>query len=74
MVAVRCDFAEALARGVATQRADAVVAAQGKRPWRTIHWREGSKGWLGGRFVAVRCWRVRADGTRRIGWLAARGG
>jgi SRSO17 transposase len=69
VVAVRCDFAVAVERGAAPQRADAVVAAQGKRSWRTIHWREGSKGWLGGQFVAVRCWRVRADGTRRIGWL-----
>jgi SRSO17 transposase len=69
VVAVRCDFAVAVERGAAPQRADAVVAAQGKRLWRTIHWREGSKGWLGGRFVAVRCWRVRADGTRRIGRL-----
>ena len=32
-------------------------------------WREGSKGWLAGRFVAVRCWRVTSDGRRRIGWL-----
>src|SRR3954467_12825014 len=30
--------------------------------------RAGARG-AGGRFVAVRCWRVRADGTRRIGWL-----
>ena len=74
VVAVRCDFAVAVERGAAPQRADAVVAAQGKRSWRTIHWREGSKGWLR--------WPVRggprlagdgADGTRRIG-LADRGG
>src|SRR5512147_2407522 len=31
VVAVRCDFAVALERGAATQRADAVVAAQGER-------------------------------------------
>src|SRR4029078_724506 len=73
VVAVRCDFAVALERGAAPQRADAVVAAQGKRLWRTLHWREGSKGWLGGRFVAVRCWRVRAGGTRRIRGLVGGG-
>jgi SRSO17 transposase len=69
VVAVRCDFAVTLARAAATQRTDVVIAAQPKRQWRTIRWREGSKGWLGARFVAVRCWRVRADGQRRIGWL-----
>lgn len=70
VVAVRCDFAVAWPRtAAATQRAETVIAAQEKRQWRTIHWREGSKGWLRGRFVAIRCWRVRANGTRRIGWL-----
>ena len=75
VVAVRCDFPVTLQRAAtATQRAETVIAAQEKRRWRTIHWREGSKGWLGGRFVALRCWRVRADGTRRIGWLIGEDG
>ena len=75
VVAVRCDFAVTLQRSAATtQRAETVIAAQEKRWWRTIHWREGSKGWLRGRFVALRCWRVRADGTRRIGWLIGEDG
>jgi SRSO17 transposase len=70
VVAVRCDFPVALRqRGGPTQRADAVVAAQPKSGWRTVRWREGSKGWLSGRFGALRCWRVRADGKRRVGWL-----
>jgi len=69
VVAVRCDFQVALERRGPARRADTVVAAQGKGRWRTIRWREGSKGWLRGRFVAVRCWRVTADGRRRIGWL-----
>ncbi|HTU21558.1 MAG TPA: hypothetical protein VMG10_26210 [Gemmataceae bacterium] len=34
-----------------------------------MRWREGSKGWLAAKAVAVRCWRVNADGTRRMGWL-----
>jgi SRSO17 transposase len=74
VVAVRCDFAVAVERGAAPRRADAVVAARSRRSWRTIHWREGSKGWLGGRFVALRGWRVRADGPRRIGWLIGEDG
>jgi SRSO17 transposase len=70
VVAVRSDFPVALSRrGGPTQRADAVVAAQPPSGWRTIRWREGSKGWLSGRFVARRCWRVRPDGKRRAGWL-----
>jgi SRSO17 transposase len=69
VVAVRCDFAVAAGRVAPGQRAGVLVAAQAKRPWRTVRWREGSKGWLGGRFVAVRCWRVLSDGSRRVGWL-----
>jgi hypothetical protein len=68
--AVRCDFPVALQRrGRATCRADVTVAAQAASAWRSVRWREGSKGWLHGRFVALRCWRVRPDGKRRAGWL-----
>jgi SRSO17 transposase len=71
VVAVRGDFKVARGRAAADvpQRIDALVAALPAAGWRTIRWREGSKGWLGGRFVALRCWRVRSDGGRRIGWL-----
>jgi SRSO17 transposase len=70
VVAVRADFRVALSRrGGAVQRADAVVTAQPASAWRTVRWREGSKGWLSGRFVARRCWRVTVDGKRRVGWL-----
>jgi SRSO17 transposase len=45
--------------------------------WRTIRWRQGTQGWLRKKCVAVRCWRVTADGQRHVGWLvgerAARG-
>src|SRR5262249_54849048 len=49
VVAVRCDFPVALARGRSApgQRADAVVAARPAGAWRVVRWREGSKGWLG---------------------------
>ena len=70
VVAVRCDFPMAGSRrGGTAQRVDAVVAAQPASAWRTVRWRQGSQGWLHGRFVALRCWWVRPDGRRRAGWL-----
>ena len=70
VVAVRKDFTVALsARGGPTQRAEAVLGSLGRRVWRSIAWREGSKGWLRARFAAVRCWRVDGQGRRRMGWL-----
>jgi SRSO17 transposase len=70
--AVRCDFAVSLSRrGGVVQRADVVVGALAARSWRTVAWREGSQGWLRGRFVAVRAWRIRSSGHRRAGWLIA---
>ncbi len=69
VVAVRGDFPVALTRrGGPAQRAAAVVAAHPASGWRTVRGREGTKGWLRGRFVALRCWRVRPDGKRRAGW------
>jgi len=71
VVAVRVNFAVATARrsGEPSQRADALVGALTAGAWRSIRWREGSKGWLRGRFAAVRCWRVTTDGARHVGWL-----
>jgi SRSO17 transposase len=69
VAAVRCDFSVALGRFTPEQRADTLIAAQGKRWWRAVRWREGSNGWLRAKVVALRCWRVASDGTRRIGWL-----
>jgi SRSO17 transposase len=74
VAAVRCDFKVALSDRAEAQRVDAVVAAQAARSWRTIRWREGSKDWLRGRFVALRCWRVLPDGRRRLGWLIGEDG
>src|SRR3989454_2247356 len=60
-----------------TQRVDQVVSAVPRRQWRTIRWRHGSKGWLRKKCVAVRGWRITAEGEAHIGWLlgerAARG-
>src|SRR5512142_2312831 len=70
VVAVRADFTMATdRRGQRTPRADRLVEAQPARSWRSVTWREGSKGWLRGRFVAIRGWRTTAAGRRRIGWL-----
>ena len=59
------------------QRADQALAAVPRCQWRTIRWRHGTKGWLRKKFVAVRAWRLTAEGEAHIGWLvgerAARG-
>jgi len=74
VVAVRRDFAVALSpRGGPAARADVLVQRQPKRAWRSVRWREGSKGWLRAPVVAVRGWRVRPDGKRRAGWLIGEG-
>jgi SRSO17 transposase len=74
VVAVRRDFAVAPGQFAPAQRAEALLAARGQRRWRAVRWRQGSAGWLRARVVAVRCWRVTADGTRRIGWLIGEDG
>ena len=78
-VAVRADVAVRPKRQEAPprQRADQVLAALPRCPWRTIRWRQGAKGWWRKKFVAVRAWRVTAEGELHVGWLlgerAARG-
>jgi len=71
VVAVRADFQVVLSRSARAvpQRAEVVIAAQAARRWQTLYWKEGSRGWLKARFIAIRCWRVDGHGVRRIGWL-----
>lgn len=69
VAAIRADFTVATSRTAPAQRADQLLALQPKRAWVTLHWKEGSTGWLKARFIAVRCWRVDGQGQRRIGWL-----
>ncbi len=72
VAAVRADFSVARSRrGGAKQRADALVQAQPASAWRSVRWREGSRGWMRAPWLALRCWRVKADGRRRAGWLLA---
>ena len=71
VVGVRVDFQVVGTRKTTSplQRADQVLQALPRRQWRTIRWRQGSKGWLRKKFVAVRCWRVTTEGQRHVGWL-----
>ena len=68
---VPCDFSVILEDDAEddVQRADAVIHEVPRRQWRTIRWREGTKGWLRKKFVAVRAYRS-LDGERKtLGWL-----
>ncbi len=69
VAAVRKDFQVALTSAGPAQRVEKVLAALPQRRWRTLRWREGSKGWLKGRFCALRCWREPSAGVRVPGWL-----
>jgi SRSO17 transposase len=79
LVAIRADFQVRQKRRGAppSQRADQVLAMLPRRQWRTVRWRHGTQGWLRKKFVAVRRWRITAEGQAHIGWLlgerAARG-
>jgi SRSO17 transposase len=70
VAAVRKNFQVALSADGPARAAEDVLAEQPARSWRTIRWREGSKGWLVGRFCAIRCWRVPSENAERVeGWL-----
>jgi SRSO17 transposase len=69
--AVPCDFTVILEDDPeeSIQRADAALHQIPRRKWPTIRWREGTKGWLRKKFVAVRAYRT-LDGERKtLGWL-----
>jgi SRSO17 transposase len=70
VVAIRSDFPVAIGcHDAPAQRIDAVLETLPASTWRTVRWRQGSREWLRGRFVALRCWRVTTDGQRHRGWL-----
>jgi SRSO17 transposase len=71
VVGVRADFRVSLQRKATSpaHRADRLLQALPRWQWRTIRWRQGTKGWLRKKFVAVRGWRITSDGQRHIGWL-----
>jgi SRSO17 transposase len=67
--AVRANFSVTLTRQGPGKWAEQALGELPLAHWRTIPWREGSKGWLRAKFVALRCWRIDGDGTRHKGWL-----
>ncbi len=71
VVEVRANFRVRLQRGATAplRDASAVIAALPKRQWRTVRWKEGIRGWLKARFIALRSWRVDGQGQRHFGWL-----
>src|ERR671914_794711 len=48
---------------------DQARAALPRSLWGTIRWRQGSKGWLRKKFVALYCWRRTRNGAVGEGWL-----
>src|ERR671918_53335 len=69
VVGVRADFRISLATQAPRRRADQVLAALPRSLWGTIRWRQGSKGWLRKKFVALYCWRRTRNGAVGEGWL-----
>src|SRR6266704_2792519 len=71
VVGVRADFRVSGQRKATSPaaRADQLLQALPRWQWRTIRWRQGTKGWLRKKFVAVRCWRTTRGGQRQVGWL-----
>ena len=68
---VPCDFPVIVVEDpeASVQRADAVMHGIPRRKWKTIRWREGTKGWLGKKFVAVRAYRTVDGEVKKLGWL-----
>jgi SRSO17 transposase len=79
VVGVRRDFRVSVGHAARSpvRRVEELLRTVPRWQWRTVRWRQGAKGWLRKKCVAVRCWRVTADGQRHVGWLvgerAARG-
>jgi SRSO17 transposase len=71
VVGVRTDFGVSVGHAATTPvwRADELLHSVPRWQWHTIRWRQGTKGWLRKKFVAVRCWRITSDGQRHAGWL-----
>ena len=70
-VAVPCDFSvEVLGQAAqGSRRAEVVLKEWPRAAWQTIPWREGTKGWLRKKFLAVRAYRTLAGERQQLGWL-----
>ena len=71
VVAVPCDFRVEVEAdpSLGIRRADEVLKTLPRRQWKTICWREGSKGKLRKKFVALRAWRTLDGRRKQLGWL-----
>jgi SRSO17 transposase len=71
VVGVRADFRVSPQRKATSpsRRVDQRLQALPCWQWRTIRWRQGTKGWRRKQFVAVRGWRVTCEGQWHVGWL-----
>lgn len=68
---VPCDFTVILEDDpeAGIQRADTVMHQRPRGEWKTVRWREGTKGWLRRKFIAVRAYRVVEGERKTLGWL-----
>jgi SRSO17 transposase len=66
---VPCDFLVVKDNDSVIQRADVIMSNVALQKWRTIRWREGTKGWLSKRFMAIRGYRVVGGERKTLGWL-----
>jgi len=71
VVAVPCNFHVIVKgqRSKGSRRADEVVKTLPLSNWETISWREGSKGWLRKKFIAIRVYRSLERRPIKLGWL-----
>ena len=71
VVAVSCDF-HVEVKGQAERgmhRADTVLKGVARSAWKAVAWREGSKGWLRKKFVALRVYRTLEGQRKQLGWF-----
>ena len=71
VVAVPCDFRVEVEGepSLGIRRADEVFHTLPRRQWKTLSWREGAKGKLRKKFVALRAWRTVEGQRKQLGWL-----
>jgi len=70
-VAVPCDFSVEVEEepSLGPRRADKVLQGLPRRSWKTVCWREGAKGKLRKKFVALRAWRTVGGHRKQLGGL-----
>ena len=71
VVAIPCDFHVEVKGQAAlgSRRVDTVLKEVARSAWKTISWREGTKGRLRKKFVAIRVYRMIEGARQQLGWL-----